>query len=244
MGNKSLSGQISSISSRLTNCLYPWKYPGISWGFRVELISNQMLNELPKMNKLLDVKLRTRAFCSLKPFSPTAPTKKKFFLASLTCILSVPFVMTSVLRRFYFLGFSVWGCIIEHVFVASRTRAARNSCACKSCQGHPLYLCHGKSESIDGVTFTWISKEVQFMYFWKSNEFHWSKSVGKLQWSRWWCSFRSLGQRLSQRHDCSNSMVRQCRHSGKILAEEDCCQVCSVLGLFRARYNMYVLFFT
>ena len=205
-----------------------------------------MLNELPKINKPLDVKLRARAFCGLKPFSPTASTKKKkkFFSASLTCILSVPSVMTSVLRSFYFLGFSVWGCIIEHVFVASRTRAARNSCACKSCQGHPLYLCHGKSESIDGVTFTWISKEVQFMYFWKSNEFYWSKSVGKLQWSRWWCSFRSLGQRLSQRHDCSNSMVRQCRHSGKILAEEDCCQVCSVLGLFRARYNMYVLFST
>lgn len=196
------------------------------------------------MNKPLDVKLRARAFCSLEPFGPTAPTKKNNFSASLTCILSVLFMMTSVPRRFYFLGFSVWGCIIEHVFVASRTRAARNSCACKSCQGHPLYLCHGKSESIDGVNFTWISKEVQFMYFWKSNEFHWSKSVGKLQWSRWWCSFRSLGQRLSQRHDCSNSMVRQCRHSGKILAEEDCCQVCSVLGLFRARYNMYVLFST
>lgn len=74
MGNKSLSGQ---ISSRLTIYFYPWKYPGISWGFRVELISNQMLNELPKMNKPLDVKLRTRAFCSLELFSPTAPTKKK-----------------------------------------------------------------------------------------------------------------------------------------------------------------------
>lgn len=166
MGNKSLSGQISSISSRLTIYLYPWKYPGISLGFRVELISNQMLNELPKMNKPLDVKLRARAFCGLKLFSPTAPTKKKkIFLASLTCILSVPFVMTSVLRRFYFLGFSVWGCIIEHVFVASGTRAARNSCACKSCQGHPLYLCHGKSESIDGVTFTWISRKSNLCIF-------------------------------------------------------------------------------
>ena len=91
MGNKSLSGQISSISSRLTNCLYPWKYPGISWGFRVELISNQMLNELPKMNKPLDVKLRTRAFCGLKPFSPTAPTKKKNFFQHLSLVFSPSF---------------------------------------------------------------------------------------------------------------------------------------------------------
>ena len=63
-------------------------------------------------------------FAAWNHLAQRLPQKKKFFLASLTCILSVPFVMTSVLRRFYFLGFSVWGCIIEHVFVASRTRTA------------------------------------------------------------------------------------------------------------------------
>ena len=195
------------------------------------------------MNKPLDVKLRARAFCSLEPFGPTAPTKKKIFSASLTCILSVLFMMTSVLDVFISLVFQ-----FEDVSLNTCLWLLERGQLGTAARANPVRVtrCISAMVRVSQLMgwLTWISKEVQFMYFWKSNEFHWSKFVGKLQWSRWWCSFRSLGQRLSQRHDCSNSMVRQCRHSGKILAEEDCCQVCSVLGLFRARYNMYVLFST
>lgn len=66
--------------------------------------------------------------------------------------------------------------------------------------------------------------------------------LGKLQWSRWWCSIRSLGQQLPQRHNSSYSLVWQCRHLGAVLAEEECGEVRSVLGLFRTCYHVYVDF--
>ena len=195
------------------------------------------------MNKPLDVKLMARAFCSLEPFGPTAPTKKNFF-QHLSLVFSPFFswwlqyldVFISLVFQFEDVSLNTCLWLLERGQLGTAARA--NPVRVTRCISAMVRV----SQLMGWLT--WISKEVQFMYFWKSNEFYWSKSVGKLQWSRWWCSFRSLGQRLSQRHDCSNSMVRQCRHSGKILAEEDCCQVCSVLGLFRARYNMYVLFST
>lgn len=66
--------------------------------------------------------------------------------------------------------------------------------------------------------------------------------LGKLQWSRWWCSIRSLGQQLPKGHHSSYSLVWKCRHLGAVLAEEECGEVRSVLGLFRTCYYMYVDF--